>query len=291
MKKFFALAAVAALAMSANAQSLYITGDAAEGVFPANWAPETPGEFQVVDGNYVFEAEGLVQFKISTVSGDWDTFNSAALTCNYGDEPGAVVALEAGDSNIMCPWKGDYKIVVAGDLSTITLTTDTPNPGPQPISLYFRGDMNGWGADEAWKLEQQGDSHIFKFVCADDQKVGTAEAFKIADDSWGKYNFGFNEPILLEVETEIHGGSNPANITLDEEWNGVCWFDLDNLYIAFSNDKEYVPEFVGNNAVDEISVANEAPVYFNLQGVKVANPANGIYVVVKGGKAYKTVVK
>lgn len=37
--------------------------------------------------------------------------------------------------------------------------------------------------------------------------------------------------------------------------------------------------------------ADEAPVYYNLQGVRVANPANGLYIKVVGEKASKVLVK
>ena len=34
-----------------------------------------------------------------------------------------------------------------------------------------------------------------------------------------------------------------------------------------------------------------APVYYNLQGVEVANPSNGIYIVKRGAKVAKEFVK
>lgn len=41
----------------------------------------------------------------------------------------------------------------------------------------------------------------------------------------------------------------------------------------------------------EIDSANAPAVYYNLQGVKVANPENGIYVVNRGGKVTKEIIK
>lgn len=44
--------------------------------------------------------------------------------------------------------------------------------------------------------------------------------------------------------------------------------------------------------IDNVAVDENAPVeYFNLQGVKVANPSNGIYVVRQGNKVSKVLVK
>ncbi len=50
---------------------------------------------------------------------------------------------------------------------------------------------------------------------------------------------------------------------------------------------------VKSSGVAEIAVDNEnaAPVYYNLQGVKVANPENGIYVVRRGSKVTKEVIR
>ena len=36
---------------------------------------------------------------------------------------------------------------------------------------------------------------------------------------------------------------------------------------------------------------NVAPVYYNLQGVRVDAPANGLYIVVRGNKVAKELVK
>ncbi len=44
-------------------------------------------------------------------------------------------------------------------------------------------------------------------------------------------------------------------------------------------------------AVNGIEVDENAPaVYYNLQGVRVANPENGLFIVVKGGKSTKVVL-
>lgn len=57
--------------------------------------------------------------------------------------------------------------------------------------------------------------------------------------------------------------------------------DFENMTVLIS----------GVTGVAEIEAAEEAPVYFNLQGVKVVNPENGIFVKVQGGKTSKVVVK
>lgn len=311
MKKIYALAAVAFMALAANAQNgapLYATG--AGGFVGGEWAPATPDQFVYENGVYTLEVANLTQIKISTTTGAsedpeadaWSLFNAGAYDCGengYGEEQGIAVALVANPDaqNIAAPWKGDYTVTVAGDLSTITLTTKTPKPtGPTPI--YLRGDMNNWGNDgkevlDLWKFEELQES-VYKFTCADDQAILPGETFKIADGDWNKFNVGGSgEATPLDADYQVFNGGNPANMSLEAEWNGVVYLDLRDAadsYIWFSNDKNALPEWDIFSAVENIATdSNEAPAYFNLQGVRVANPENGIFIVVKDGKATKVV--
>lgn len=284
MKKFYAFAAAAMMAATAMAQNgapLYCTGDFAT----SNWAPDAPIEFTFADGKYTLDIEGTAMFKISTAMGDWDTFNAGCLTCNYGEEPGATIALEPGDANILCPWAGDYHVVVAGDLSTITLTTETPKP-TGATAVYLRGDMNGWGAEDAWKMTST-DGVTYTFACADDQSIPAGVAFKFADANWASINYGAEEVLFLDQEFEL--GYNGSNITLEEEWSGSVKLVLgenQTATVEFSNDKSAFGAVAGI-AVDN----NVAPVYYNLQGVRVNNPENGLFIVVKGNETSKVLVK
>ena len=45
----------------------------------------------------------------------------------------------------------------------------------------------------------------------------------------------------------------------------------------------------GAGVHDIVADSNEAPVYYNLQGVRVNNPENGLFIVVKGNKSSKVV--
>lgn len=308
MKKIYALAAVACMAFAANAQNgapLYATG---EGDFTGGkWAPATPDVFEYANGVYTLKVDNLMQFKISTAAGDWDAFNAGAYDCGeegYGNEVGVARPLYANSNavNIECPWKGNYTITVAGDLSTVTLNTDTPNPGDK-VTLYMMGDMNGWASADAWKLNDvEGHDNMWNLTCSDEMVVKAGEGFKISTDGWTKYNIGVNpedgiDQVFLEVPTGLanytaNGG--PGNIILGEEWNGIVWLKLESdpafASIILSNDKTYVPDDEWMSGVKNIAIDNnEAEVYYNLQGVKVAQPESGLYIVVKGGKATKIV--
>ncbi len=287
MKKFYAFAAAALMAVAANAQTLYIVG-AGDGL---GWTPDEPATMEMVGGNYVMEVSNLTQFKLSTVMGDWATWNTGAYGCNYGEQAGVAVALEPGyTENINTPWKGDYTITVAADLSIITLTTNTPKPSEDALpEIYFRGDMNSWNPEAAWQFEALSKT-TFRFVCAEGQSIKVGEGFKVADADWNKYNYGNGSTVIFDMENEVfHNGENMA---IDEEFNGIAWLNTDiegAAFLTLSNDKTYTPDWFDPSAVEAIDVENAPVYYFNLQGVRVENPANGIFVKVVGNKATKVV--
>ncbi|MDE6793303.1 MAG: hypothetical protein K2J48_09490 [Muribaculaceae bacterium] len=297
MKKFYAFAAAAFMAATAFAQDgapLYATG--AGPAFDPAWAPESAVEFVYADGVYTLELEGLTQFKISTANGDWDAFNAGALCVEGGAalEDGVAATLVAGDANLVTAGSADYTVTVAGDLSTITVKAkgevDTSFP-----AVYVRGDMNGWGVDEAWQMTEVVPETVFSLTVP--APIAAGEAFKFADDAWNKVNCGGDgEAIMADTETEVFNGGNPANITLEEEFDGTIWLNLDLDGVAYvyfdTTDGENVPEWVtaALTGVKGVEVEeNAAPIYYNLQGIRVANPENGVFIVVKGNKVSKVV--
>ena len=316
MKKIYALAAVACMAMAANAQNgapLYITGDGADMDY---WTPATTSVFTYADGVYTFESKNLTSFKISTAvapvpeegaAADWATFEAGCLCVEGTIENKVPANLVAGNANINCPWLGDYTITVAGDLSTITLSTETPQPGGAP-TLYFRGDMNEWGNPDDWKLEVVSNEElVYKFVCDDEHAVLAGQSFKIATEPWGVCNLGANPesdnpelivPSTVEIDalSPLFKGDNPPNLSLAENWRGVMYLKVDltansaGTFVIFCADKDAENPFGDFGAVNDITVENNSEAaYYTLQGVRVAEPANGLYIVVKDGKATKVI--
>lgn len=303
MKKIYALAAVAFMAMAANAQNgapLYITGAS----FEPEWSAMEPKEFtwDAASSTYVYEGENLTSFCISTVKGTaedtaWDEFNAARMQANTIDKNGEWVNLEAGTGNILAPYptvapkKG--KVEVKGDLSQIKVTMESEKTS---FDVYLRGDMNGWlnDADDAtkamWKLTAENENTYY-INFAEGQAIAPGESFKIADGDWAYVNFGDGADMELDVPYALNYNGQ-GNCTLAAECTGSVVLVLgenlmDPAEVTFSND-EYIPESgVNGIAVEENGVAT----YFNLQGVRVNDAQNGLYIVVKNGKAQKVLVK
>ncbi len=288
MKKLYTLAAAAMMCLGMNAQTLYVCG---QGTGLA-WTPEAPYEVALTDGAYTFEITELAQFKISTAFGDWDTFNAGAIGCIYTESDlGNPVALAPNANNIMCPWIGDYKIVVAGDLSTITMTTTTPKPIGF-TAVYIRGTVNEWGAPAEWQMETS-DGVTYWFDCTGATAIPTGAKFKIADAGWSAINYGA-AGVVYPDDFGTEWMYNAGDGTMAVDYVGTIEAKLpsvlgDGSVLAVTIHESIVEH---NAGVNDVTVDANAPkVYYNLQGVEVANPANGLYIVRQGDKVRKVLVK
>ena len=86
--------------------------------------------------------------------------------------------------------------------------------------------------------------------------------------NYGKYNAGGNMYFVEDFEGEI------------------------KLVLVNGQMKEAEIYFTPNAGVDAVAVENNAAVeYFNLQGVRVANPENGLYIRRQGATVSKVLVK
>ncbi len=300
MKKFLLSLAAVACACAINAQNgapLYCTGDFAA----SNWTPETPVEFAWDGTNYTYSFDEVSMFKISTTMGSWDEFNEGVYTLSIFPDEAGTFNLEAvvGGGNITLPWKGQWDAVVAGDLSTITLTTTTENPNAGSYaSIYIRGGMNGWGTDPDWEMETA-DGKIYTYTTKEDNLIETGVEFKFADENWGKYNFSTEGEIMPfadqdEANENLYGplaynSSTNSTIAYDAEPVKVSFIlnvtDLTNVTLAC-----FEGDIVGVEAFS-VDAQNILPVYFNLMGVRVNNPENGVFVKVCGDKVSKVYVK
>lgn len=287
MKKFYAFAAAVVAALSMNAQ-LYVVGSGSIGETPLDWTPETPYTVEAGANGYEFtltQPNGGV--KMSSVMGTWDDFNTGVLYANITEENlGTAVALENNSGpNILFPWEGDWKCVVAADFSTITVTALSEKP-EGPVAVYLRGGFDpSWAALPEYQFESK-DGKNYTLECS----IEAGVEFKIADANWGAINYSAGEEILLDEDgtyLSFWKYNDPTNTTLAEAFEGTISFTLP------ASEEGLEVKFASKGAgIDSVVVEEDAPVvYYNLQGVKVANPENGVYIMRQGDKATKVLVK
>lgn len=278
------------MCMGMSAQTLYVCGQG-DGLA---WTPEAPMEVQPANGVYTLDINNLAQFKISTTFGDWDTFNASAMGCLFTEEDlGKPVALAPSGNNIMCPWVGDYHVVIAGDLSTITMTTTTPKPAGF-TAIYIRGTVNNWDASEDWRMETS-DGVTYWFDCIGATAIPQGASFKIADAGWANINYGAAGTVIADDFGPMEWVYNAGDGTMGEDYTGTIEAVLPSALgegsVLTVTIHQTIVEHGGAGVSDIVVDANAPKVYYNLQGVEVANPANGLYIVRQGNKVSKVLVK
>ncbi|MDE6339452.1 MAG: hypothetical protein K2K97_06665 [Muribaculaceae bacterium] len=187
--------------------------------------------------------------------------------------------------------------------------------GEAEINDWFLGyDDEGQHVDGAKDLcEFAVENKIKNLFDEDHDEYLEVQNYKMADGNW-KYVNGAGEPMWFEsghmrevaaafvadpnlykntIEFEL---TKPTTVTIgyhkDVNQNNYAHpvFDFKLEYF----DPAYTGYDVtgGGAGVADVMVDENAPVeYFNLQGVRVANPANGLYIVRQGNKVTKQIIK
>lgn len=287
MKKLYTLALAAAAALSVNAQ-VYFVGEF-DGV--AMWTPETPLEATLnADGNWEITLEKTGGFKMSTAKGDWDTFNAGAFSVNEGnvteDFVGKFVDVQAWGQNTNMPAQAKWKVEVTPDYKQVRFTQEGEAAA---IEAYVTGEFaDNWGFVELWKMTTVENDKLYTFVCEGETMLPAGVEFKIATPGWTLINYSVGLEAIADGEASPAIYNCDMNMFFAEDFVGTITLDLVN---GFSKEAEltFTPAGAG---VEGVTVENNAKaVYYNLQGVEVANPEAGLYIVRRGDKVSKILVK
>lgn len=167
---------------------------------------------------------------------------------------------------------------------------EDPNYDPNAATpLYLRGTVTSWDFDESQSMTY--DEAIGGYYFRGLELAGEAQ-YKIAGKDWNP-NYGKGDSTLPinndNAATTLYKGSNPDNC----EINLVGVY---NMYAFMSDDTQTIDveiyeadndPFLGVEAV--VADFNTPVVYYNLQGVQVNNPTNGIFICKQGNKVAKVV--
>lgn len=176
-------------------------------------------------------------------------------------------------------------------------TFSLPKPEPDVEPLYMVGQVNGnnwdisnpveipWNAtSQCYEANLTIDGAEFKFSEVSgngDWNAFNAKAICIADDQLVEYG--------NKAELWKYSGTNckfGSSIEAGKEYN------IKISVIEGSNVKGGYILVSESTGVENVEVEANAPaVYYNLQGVEVANPENGLYIVKQGNKVSKVLVK
>ena len=290
----------ATVVLNTTTGTITVTGDTGEIIDPSAKDLYLIGNFndwKLLDADYKMEKKGNVYtytfadgisvagWKIN--DGTWSStdYNLGATDATNQPKVNEVYTLGKNGEDISLTTTGKTTVTVTLTDAGATLLVEADG-GDTPIvvtypDLYLRGEMNEWEAQDAYKFTRN--ENIYKLEVAT-----LSGAWKIGSADW-KVSFGEGgEPIV-------------ANQNNDVWYNSSNNFSLSNTegktYITLTVPENYIEAGVAATlfvdtvtAVENVEVAEGEAIYFNLQGVQVANPANGVYVKVLNGKASKVLL-
>lgn len=206
---------------------------------------------------------------------------------------GFTAYLQEGDVN---PWTIDatYGLKASGYISGVTNESNAVMGSPvidltnyENITLNFESAVNQFKLNnEMIDFSQENLNKYIDIVIAvveneTEAPVWDELTFINADVFEGKFSWTYKEngPISLNdyAGKKVRIGFHYAST---EELAGT--WEIKNVAVA--GDKK-------TTAVNTVETADEAPVYYDLNGVKVNNPANGLFIKVIGNKSSKVILK
>jgi len=281
MKKFLLALSAVFVAVAANAQ-LYICGAGTIGETALGWDPINPYVAQATDGIYEFTIKGTSQIKMSTaigVTGDgWAEFNGGAVGIAMV-VPNETNTIDAFGDNTCFPWEGDWTVKVDLDKMTLVATTTTPKPEGF-TKLYLAGKIEGFTTEWGFTEENEFKTTDGILYTIDSVKFAAGNEFKVAGKGWNP-NYGGAHTIYPGTKVILEKSDNPANMKMSSvPYTGKVSFNAETLEFVLG-------ELAGIESIEADS--NVAPVYYNLQGVRVENAQNGLFIEVRGNKAVKVI--
>ena len=273
------------------------------------WSTSANYKMATTDGiTYTLEHQNFTttdQFKF--YGGSWGT---RELTTSASVSANTPVELSSGSDNITV--SGDItdatvKLVVNSDYTLGTLTLITSGPGPQPVGpehVYLIGNVNGtgWSTSASPEMTKEGDLYKITDVTIDDAGEGfgyISMITRLASDWDGdetepgvNSSDRFGAPAANTVLELSATETTSAPVTLSAA--GVNASSANSWKIAAGNKYAFTfnyPEMTltvtKTSGVEAIEAEEGNAVYYNLQGVRVDNPENGIFIRVANGKSVK----
>ncbi len=226
--------------------------------------------------------DGVWKATMYDFSGDFKFRANESWDINYGPAEGEKVLVEADgsfpvgatDANFNIPEEVE-EVILELDLNNMTLTVD----GLTPSFLALRGSFIDWNFEWSYCFTEVEDDVYMLYL----DGVEKDWEFKISDQDWTEY---YTTGVTDMKAGEIYELADPnaSNMGVDNNYTEVTMFlNLEDGYFTFFG------EVSDSVALNEI--ANGKARYFNMQGVEVSNPSDGIYIRVINGKSEKISVK
>lgn len=282
MKKFFLLSAALLAVSGAFAQDfdVYVIGSNVNGQSWTCGAEDAKMTF-VGEGVYEWDGEFLgTGFKFNDGTWSDDTHNWGAGEKLTLGEPYELYC-SGGSGNIAFDgFTGVNKPHVVFNLNDGTCIVTGEATGV--IEWFVTGDFNNWALDETSVLTNTGGKEYVKLGV----NFEVTGKLKIASTGWADQWGTNDENVMLGFDTD-----EATLETVGGEGGGIVYFYIGE-YDCFWNGETHVVRFAeAGSGVKSFEAVDGAAKYFNLQGVEVSEPANGLFIKVANGKAVKVAIR
>ena len=187
---------------------------------------------------------------------------------------------------------------------TITGSAVTGMPTLYVVGGFALNEEGNWaapGEPESILCEEVDGIYTAKVNLGENESV----EFKLAGEGWSNEIAG-GVTVGYDPVTVTKGGANLKTELTGEQ---TLVFIYDEMTMYFAEDEDDIPttpptggddgdddddDDEGDGptvAISSIDADNAQAVYYNLQGVRVNNPENGVFIVKKGDKTYKVVIR
>lgn len=267
--------------------TLYLRGDM------NGWGATSENEFTTTN-NIKFVLENVTinagqSFKVST--SDWDSYLNFGGVINIPEAAFCTLERNGDNCTVAQNYTGTVTMFISGPHARqIYLGEVEDEIEPTERELFLVGDNYGnWNStDSSLKFTSEEDN-VYTLHMPD----GITGGWKIWDGTWA-YNFGGNGQALVlgeEGDAWFNAGANFSFTTTEDVDIVFTLTEGSDLQGSSIPSRILVRSHI-INGVDAIDADANAPaVYYNMQGVRVANPEKGMYIVVRGGKATKELVR
>ena len=281
MKKLLLSAASVAMSLSAMA---------------ATWA--MPGTYQdwKLETNHFNEENGVLTQTIPDLYGDFKivVFDGAPAWgnewCSNGSPVENNVAYEmahGGDNALMAGNNAHYLN------AKVTITTDDIN-NPTTVSILIEAEsvQSGddqwflvgdtpltWGFTTSPKFEK-GENGVWTLAY-----TGTiTDTFKVVKNAAWANSYSTKGEIALDTEYTLDGPADPI-----ENMKPAAGPWENPTFTLTVGDDVKLKVTTGTGAIENIEADNAPAVYYNLMGVRVENPENGLFICKRGNQVTKVI--
>ena len=177
-----------------------------------------------------------------------------------------------------------YRFIPGVIAAKYTFCVKAEEPFEGPAELYMVGHDNNWDPANPTVIPMTETAGVYEAVLT---FANNEFKFSEVKGTWDEFNakaicIANDATVALDQATPLYkyAGSNcKAAVEAGKAYKVTI--DLNENTITISE----------STAIEGIEVEAGEAVYYNLQGVKVANPENGVFIKVQGNKASKVLVK